>query len=202
MHTTMDSANPGRPRTPAIRQVTVLLPVAPPQTYLQWMRWWRRSQRQTRALIAGGDLLTRLALAPHPAELLWDVIGNEISRQAGLAKRQGRTTVMPRIRTTDVVLVRALGYMDRRQRFLESGQANAGAGVAAPSLDSTMLRMRLVRSVGRQLTASATTTRRRWTASPVEPVDVPTRRRARTTDTLRSRSRGRSHERRRPGQAA
>jgi len=201
MHTTMDSTTPARSQTTAIRQVTVLLPVAPPQTYLRWMRWWRRSERRTRDLIAGGDLVTRLALAPHPAELLWDVIGHEISRQAGLAKRQGRTSVMPRIRTTDVLLVRALGYMDRRQRFYESGYAGAGAGVAAPSPESAMLRMRLTRSVARQLSASPTTAHRRPAAAPREPAAVPARSMP-ATDTIRRRPRVRSHERRRPGQAA
>jgi hypothetical protein len=201
MHTTMNSTTSPHSQTPAIRHVTVLLPAAPPQTYLRWMRWWRRSGRRTRALIAGGDLVTRIALAPHPAELLWDVIGNEISRQAGLAKLQGRTSMMPRIRTTDVVLVRALGYMDRRQRFLESGHAGPGTGVAAPSPEYAMLRKRLMQSVARQLAASSTAGRRRSAPSPSEPGGVRTRS-VPATDNLRSRPRVRSHERRRPDQAA
>src|SRR2546426_1592546 len=105
------------------RPVAISLPAAPPQTYLRWMRWWRKTERLARARIERGDLVSRLALTPHPSALLWDVIADDVSRQAGVAKRHGQPSVTPMIRTTNLVLVRALGYMDRRQRFLEFGIA-------------------------------------------------------------------------------
>jgi len=201
MQTTMDWTPPAASRPPAIRHVTVVMPVAPPQTYLRWMRWCRRTERRARALIANGDLVTRLALHPHPAELFWDVIAGEISRQAGLAKRQGRTSVMPRIRTTDVVLVRALSYMDRRQRFLETGYAGRPqARMMAPLPEFVTLRARRVRTVAQQLAAPARVRRPRSVGTPAGRVQSSPRRRARADAQVRSG--GKTHERRRPGQAA
>jgi hypothetical protein len=203
MQTTIDSTNPAPPRTTAIRQVTVVLPVAQPQTYLQWMRWWRRSERQARTLVANGDLVTRLALAPHPAALFWDMIGHEVSRQAGLAKRQGRTSVMPRIQTTDVVLIRALGYMDRRHRFLECDHASRPSGrPAAPGPEFIELRMRLVESLTKQLAAPSRAQHRRRAAPRSERMQESPRPRARARRDVRVQSQARGHERHRPGQAA
>ena len=203
MQTTLDSTTDVTAGTKGIRPITVLLPVAPPQTYLRWLRWWRRSERRARALGASGDLVTRLALAPHPAELLWDVIGQEVSRQAGLAKRQGRASVMPRIRTTDLVLVRALGYMDRRHRFLECDYARRPTTrIAAPSPEFVALRTQVMRTATRQLQTPSRAARRRWAPSAAEKMQAMPRRRPRVRADAPIRSRARTHERHRPGQAA
>ena len=203
MQTTLDSTTTVPERIPAIRPITVLLPVAPPQTYLRWMRWWRRSERRARSLAASGDLVTRLALAPHPAELLWDVIGQEVCRQAGIAKRQGRTSVMPRIRTTDVVLARALGYMDRRHRFLECDYAKRlPTRMVPPSPEFVALRTQVMRTVTRQLARPSRAARRRWAPSAAEKMQAMPRRRPRIRTDAPIRSRVRTNERHRPGQAA
>jgi hypothetical protein len=185
------------------RPITIVLPAAPPQTYLRWTRWWGKTERRARARIVSGDLVSRLALTPHPSALLWDVLASDVSRQAGLAKRQGRPSVMPRIRTTNLVLVRAFGYMDRRQRFLESGIAERSPlRIARPSDELVELRRRVLRTAARQIAAS---TRPRARSRQVAPTP---RLRGHRPPVGRSgvrggaRARARRHESRNPGRAA
>jgi hypothetical protein len=194
--------SPDAPQGPAIQRMSFVLPAAPPQTYLRWMRWWRASERRARERYEGADLACRLALAPHPSALFWDVIAQDLSRQAGRAKALGRQTVIPRITITNVALVHALGYMDRRQRFLEFGIAEHAMGIAAPDDEFVRLRDRVLQEARRQLaaTARARTAPARTVVSPRTrdrrgPLGNPVVRR-------RARSRARSHASHRPGQAA
>jgi hypothetical protein len=185
------------------RPIVIALPAAPPQTYLRWMRWWRKTERRARARIESGDLVSRLALIPHPSALLWDVLACDVSRQAGLAKRLGQPSVTPRIRTTNLILVRAFGYMDRRQRFLETGiTERSPLRIARPSAELVELRRRVLHAAARQLAAPRRT--------PVRSRQVAPSPRARghrlpvgsSRGRPGARARTRSHESRNPSRAA
>ena len=188
---------------PAIRPITIVLPSAHPQIYLRWMRWWRACERRARERYEGTDLVSRLALAPHPSALFWDLIAQDISRQAGRAKRHGRTSITPRIRTTNVALVHGLGYMDRRQRFLEFGIAERPpTGIPRPADEFVELRCRVLHEAARQLVASAPSRSRSPQVVPrPRPRDVRLPR-ERAVHRRRARSRSRSHANHNPGQAA
>src|SRR5207245_8375916 len=176
---------------------------APPQTYLRWVRWWRQSERRARARIESGDLVSRLALIPHPSALLWDVLASDVGRQAGLAKCLGQPSVTPRIRTTNLVLVGAFGYMDRRQRFLEFGIAERSPlRIARPGAELVELRRRVLHAAARQLAA---TNRARARSRQVAPSRRP-RGQGLPVGSSRgrpgARSRASSHESRNPSRAA
>jgi hypothetical protein len=203
MQTDLDLTTTAEGLGAVCRPVAIVLPAAPPETYLRWMRWWRKTERRARARIERGDLVSRLALAPHPSALLWDVIADDVSCQAGVAKRHGRPSVTPRIRTTNLVVVRALGYMDRRQRFLEFGIAERSPlRITRPSAELVELRRRVLHAAARQLAA---TNRSRRRSRQVAPSRRPRGRRLPVGSSggrSGARARARSHESRNPSRAA
>ncbi len=203
MQTDLDLTTTAEGPGPFSRPIAIVLPAAPPQTYLRWMRWWRKTERRARARIERGDLVSRLALTPHPSALLWDVLASDVSRQAGLAKRLGHPSVTPRIRTTNLVVVRAFGYMDRRQRFLESGIAERSPmRIPRPSAELVELRRRVLRTAARQLAAP---TRPRARSRLIAPSPRPRGHRLPVGSSRGrpgARARTRRHESRNPGRAA
>ena len=203
MQTDLDLTTTVEGLGPVSKPIVIDLPVAPPQTYLRWVRWWRQSERRARARIESGDLVSRLALIPHPSALLWDVLASDVGRQAGLAKCLGQPSVTPRIRTTNLVLVRAFGYMDRRQRFLETGIAERSPlRIARPSVELVELRRRVLHTAARQLAAPRRArVRSRQVAPSPRPRghSLPVRI---TRGRPGARARTRSHESRNPRRAA
>jgi hypothetical protein len=106
--------------TPTSEAVEVTLPEAPPETYLSWTRWWRRTETDTRrGCCRGLAVAPGLALRPHPTSLLWEIISQDVAAQARSALRTGRRRFRPRIHARPAIVELALDYADRRGKCLQ-----------------------------------------------------------------------------------
>jgi hypothetical protein len=102
-----------------VTMTEITLPEAPADSYVRWVRWWRRTERKQRAA-AGRDARVQLGtdgLSALLPSLSWDIVAREIDEQAKADR--GRPTFTPRLRMPRPIVVDGLDYLARSAQVLD-----------------------------------------------------------------------------------
>jgi anti-anti-sigma factor len=125
-----------------VSEITIRLPVAPPEVYRRYLDWWRALE----AVVAEEAAHTSTSmLIPGQAA--------DLKAQVDAAWAEGRSEVAPTVSGDALIWRIALSHSDRRDRWLEEA---AGTRPEIPTLDpeAAALRERILEAIRERLSES------------------------------------------------